>query len=432
MKNIIIGAGPAGRLAGLELGKLEKEVLLIEKEKIGGNCLNEGCMVVCALTDIGRFLNNKRRYEKLGLLKGDIEISYSEIVNKIRKVQEIIREFDQNENEQLNNDILYGEAKVDENSLSINGETYTYENLLIATGSKPFIPEVPGKEHCLTNKDLLKIKKIPEKLTIIGGGAIAAEISSLFASFGSQVKILTRGKFLNDFDPDLRDYIIKKLLKNVKIYEDEDIIEIKKDKVISAKRELEGTPFAATGRLPNSDIAKNFLELNNNGAIKVNEMMQTSVPNVYAAGDVIGGINLTTVARMEGITAARNMAGYLTKIDYKTIPQSLTLDMDVGFTIKYPLKGYKESEIDSISLPGSAGFGGFWRVLTQDTGLTKVTFDKNKRKLESVSAISPSSCSDVAYMSYLMRIGENMDDIDEFIEIHPSTDVFHKIIKDMY
>ncbi|MDR0900833.1 MAG: NAD(P)/FAD-dependent oxidoreductase [Methanobrevibacter sp.] len=446
MKNIIIGTGPAGRLAGLELGKLDEDAILIEKKYIAGSCLNEGCMVTCALVDIGRFLNTKSRFENLGLLKGNIGVDYEVITDKIKKTQEIIRELDQKENESANNQIIYGEAQINKNYVKVNGESFEYENLLIATGSRPFIPDIPGKENYLTNQDILKLKNIPDKVNVVGGGPIAAELSNIFSSFGSKVNIIARGKFLNNLDADLREFTIKKLLNNVKIYEGYDIVEVKENKIIAKSndkskntdeiKEFEGKSFAATGRIPNSEIAKDLVELDKKGFIKVNEMMQTTKEGVYAAGDVIGGINLTTVARIEGITAARNMAGYLNKIEYNNIPQALTLDMDVGFTVNNNSKELsKESSKDnemSLAMTGSAGPGGFWRVLTKDTGLTKIKFDKNNHNLSEVSAISPSAVSDVAYLSYLMRIGENMKDIDEFIEIHPSTDIFHKLLKEVY
>ncbi|MBZ9570753.1 NAD(P)/FAD-dependent oxidoreductase [Methanobrevibacter sp. TMH8] len=450
MKNIIIGAGPAGRLAGIELGKLGEETLLIEKNDLGGTCLNKGCMVICALNDIARFLNNKRQYEKLGLISGDIEISYEEIVNKIIKTQKVIHEIDYEENTSLNNEIIYGKAQLTENEVSVGGETWEWENLLIATGGNPFIPNIPGKKYGLTNEDILKLKKVPEKLNIMGGSVIAAEISNIYSSFGSEVNIIARSNFLSELDPEIKDYIVKNLLKNVNIYENTDTKEIQKNKIIvennGETKEFKGNTFIATGRSPNSEIARKILQdddFDNRGAIKVNDLMQTSNQNIYAAGDVTGGINLTPVARMEGILAARNMAGYLNKIEYNTIPQSIQLEMDVSFANKTNFDKNKDGnknkdndkiinenkETIDISSPGSAGPGGFWKVLTKDTGITKASFDSQTNLLESITAISPSSISDIAYISYLMRTGENISNFDEFVEVHPSTDVFFQIMK---
>jgi dihydrolipoamide dehydrogenase len=431
-KNIIIGAGPGGRFAGLELGMLNKDVTLIEKKYIGGNCLNEGCMVLCALSEISSFLNNKKKYEDLGLIKGtDIEIFYEEIIKKINETQQIIRKIHTRENQDHGNRLINGVAKVFEDNVVVNGETLEYNNLLIATGSRPFIPNVKGSKYALSSPDILKIDKIPEKLHIIGGGAIATEISSLFSSLGSEVKMIVRGKFLKEIDKDLRKYIIKNLLKNVEIYENQDIKEIKKNKIISKTMEFEGTPFLATGRIPNSEIVKDLVELDEKNAIKVDKMMKTSKNNIYAAGDVTGGVTLTPIARMEGIVAGRNMGGYSNFVDYKNIPQGFNLNSNINF-----IQDKNESNLSEekeIIIPTSAGPGNFWKVLTRDTGISKIRFNTKTKEIKWAGAISPSSVSDIAYISYLMRTNHDMSNFtEEYIEIHPSTDVFHKLISEMY
>ena len=178
-------------------------------------------------------------------------------------------------------------------------------------------------------------------------------------------------------------------------------------------------------------IVDGFVELNPNKSIKVNEMMQTSVENVYAAGDVTGNYQLTPVARMEGIVAARNMADYPNKISYNCIPQSISLNMDVSF-VENEKNNCSDNEKASIAIPGIAGSGAFWKILTGDTGHTKIEFDKKKNKINKINSISPSSASDIAYISYLMRKDYDLDDYSDFLEVHPSTDANYKIIKNMW
>ena len=110
VKNIVIGGGPAGRLASVELGKLGEEVLLVEKGNIGGTCCNEGCMVICALTDISRFIKSFERFENHGFIKGNIEFDYKTATDKVKETQMIFRSINQSENEYYNNTIIYGEA----------------------------------------------------------------------------------------------------------------------------------------------------------------------------------------------------------------------------------------------------------------------------------------------------------------------------------
>ena len=430
MANIIIGSGPAGRLGSYELGKLGKEAILIEKNYIAGTCLNEGCMVICALSDISKFIDSNRRFNEYGFIKSQIEISYEKIVEKIIETQEFVRNINQMENESVGNQIIYGEAEIDGDNIKVNGESLEYDNLLIATGARPHIPDVKGNEYGLTNKDILKIDDIPDKINIIGGGIIACEIANIFSTLGSEVNVIVRSEFLKEIDSDIKKYMLNHILNNVNILEHTDISECGKNKVVLTNgEELEGIPFFATGRVPNSEIAEGFVDINPDKTIKVNEYMQTSRDNIYAAGDVTGGWQLTPVARMEGICAARNMANYPNKISYNSIPQSISLNTEVSFVENEKIG---DVETETIALPAIAGPGAFWKILTGDTGYAKIEFDKENNRIKKINSISPSSVSDVAYLSYLMRIDSPLDEYSNFLEIHPSTDTNYKIIKNLW
>jgi len=432
MENIVIGSGPAGRLGSLELGKLGKEVTLIEKNHIAGTCLNEGCMVVCALTDITKFIDSNRKFNEYGFIKSQLDISYEKIVEKISETQEKLRHLNQMENESFGNNVIYGEASIDGNCVKVNGESLEYDNLLIATGARPFIPDIEGSEYGLTNKDILKLDEVPEKLNIIGGGVIACEIANIYSALGSQVNVLARSKFLKEIGENAKKYILERMIPDVNVVENVNVMKAFKNKVLTENGdELEGIPFFATGRVPNSEIAEGIVELNSNRTIKVDEMMKTSAENIYAAGDVTGGYLLTPVARKEGITAARNMAGYANKIDYSCIPQALSLNMEASF-VKNEKSECPNEDKATIGIPGIGGPGAFWNILTGDTGYTEVEFDKKNNKINRINSISHSSTSDVAYLSYLMRMEYDLDDYGEFLEIHPSTDSNYKIIKTLW
>lgn len=443
IKNIVIGSGPSGRLGSLELGKLGEEVLLIEKKYIAGTCLNEGCMVVCALTDISRFLKNYKRFsDTLGFIKGDIEFDYAQAVLKVKETQQKLRYLNELENKGVNNEIIYGEAdiKVEDDriivSVNVNDEnnnptgkieTFEAENVLIATGGRPFIPDIKGSEFALTSSDVLQLDEVPEKLNIIGGGIIAAELSNIFSSFGSDVKVIARSKALKEIDEEFKGYLLEKFLRDIEFLEDTDVLEIKENSVVTSKGEFEGKTLIATGRVPNSEIVEGIVELNDDKSIKVNEFSQTSNPHIYAAGDVTGGVTLTPVARKEGISAARNMAGYLNKLEEDIIPQSLTLDMDVSF-IKRLKSAHEDREFIDITIPGLGGPNAFW-TLNETTGKTKVTLDKETGEIEKAISVSPSSVEASAYIAFLMNMGIKKEDFDEFLEVHPSTDAYYKILK---
>ena len=430
MTNIVIGSGPAGRLGSYELGKLGEDVTLIEKNHIAGTCLNEGCMVICALSDISKFIDSNKRFNEYGFIKSQIDVSYDKIVERITETQEKLRKLNQMENESVGNTIIYGEAIINDNEVVVNNESIEYDKLMIATGARPLIPDVKGSEYGLTNKDILKLDDIPEKLNIIGGGIIASEVANIFSTLGSEVNVIVRSKFLKEIDSDTKEYVLKNIMNDVNIIEDTDICECRKNKVITSNGdELEGIPFFATGRVANSEIAEGFVDINPDNTIKVNEFMRTSRDNVYAAGDVTGGWKLTPVARMEGICAARNMAGYLNKVSYNSIPQTISLNTEVSFVENEEIG---DVETKTIAIPGIAGPGAFWHILTGDTGYCKIEFDSENNRIKKINDISPSSPSDLAYLSYLMRIDSPLDDYSEFIEVHPSTDTNYKIIKNLW
>ena len=450
IKNIVIGAGPAGRLGSFELGKLGEETLVIEKKYIAGTCLNEGCMVVCALTDISRFIRNFERYSEIGFIDGNISFDYKAACDNVKKTQLFLRKLNQEENESVNNKVIYGEASVEindedkiivtvkldnENELQkeeYNGkETLSFEaeNLLIATGARPFIPNIPGAEYALTSSDVLNLEEVPPKLNIVGGGIIATELSNLFSSFGSEVRIIARSEILKDLEPEIKSYVVKKLIKEVNICENTNVLEITENSIITDNGEFEGKTLIATGRVPNSEIVADIVELNEDGSIKVNEFFQTSNPHIYSAGDVTGGITLTPYARKEGISAARNMAGYLNKFDDMIVPQSLTLDLDVSFTQRQ--KGQDGDNVEDVIIPGLGGPHAFWRILRGETGITKVSLNTDTEKIVRASQISPSSIDDTAYLAFLMNMGIEKDDFDDFLEVHPSTDAYYKILKIM-
>ena len=445
VKNIVIGAGPAGRLGSFELGKLGEETLLIEKKYIAGTCLNEGCMVVCALTDISRFIRNFKRFTEIGFIDGNINLDYKSACDNIKKTQLMLRRLNQEENESVNNNVIYGEASVEisdddkilvkvkldndnelqrENVKNRDYDIYEAENLLIATGARPFIPNIDGAKYALT-------REVPSKLNIVGGGIIATELSNLFSSFGSEVKIIARSEILKELEPEIKSYVVNKLIDEVDIHENTNVLEITENSIITDKGEFEGKTLIATGRVPNSEIVADIVELNEDGSIKVNEFFQTSNPNIYAAGDVTGGITLTPYARKEGISAARNMAGYLNKFDDINVPQSLTLDLDVSFTQKASKSDEDSDNVEDVIIPGLGGPHAFWRILRGETGLTKISLNTETEEIVRASQISPSSIDDTAYLAFLMNMGITKEDFDDFLEVHPSTDAYYKILKIM-
>lgn len=425
MKMLIIGGGPAGRSAAMEAAQLDAEVTLIEKEHVGGTCLHEGCMVVCGFNDVVRFYEDSKNYQKLGIISQKHPIDYSEVTRGIKQITGKIANILKHETQQTGVELVMGEATIKEGMVEVNGDEYPYDKLLIATGSRPFIPPVPGAEHASTYKNVLDWKEIPPNLNIVGSGVIATEFAGIFSSLGSKVKILCRNQFLSNIDPEFRDYIVKHLLPGVQIQENVQVQEITPEGALTSQGPVEGNVFLATGMIPNSEIAEGMVEIGSKKEILVNEQMKTSNPSIYAAGDVVGTVGNTPVARREGVVAARNACDVSATMDYHLIPQSITLYYPVSFIDS----GAEQSEDEfDVRIRGSAGPGSFWHALDGETGFTKISSDLETSEITRVSSISPASRTSIPYLAKMVKDGYKTTGVDDFIETHPSTDAIYKLL----
>lgn len=427
MRIVIIGGGPAGRTSAIELAKLGEDVTLIEEKYVGGTCLNEGCMMINGLSEIARFLEDSENYNKLGIMDVKCEFEYEPIATGVKKTLDIFRSINETEILENNVNLIYGKATIINDKVKINDEFLDYDKLLIATGAKPNYPPIEGIENVLTYKDILSIKELPKKLIIIGSGIMATEFSWIFSSMGSEVKILCRSKFLKILNDTHKDYIKKHLLKKVEIIEDVNISEIRENNIKTNKGDFEGVILLASGTKPNSEIMEGIVELGDNGEILVDEYMQSSNEDIYAAGDVIGGIGGTPIARMEGIVAGHNIIGMDEKIDYSYVHRTISLNYDVSF-----IGSDFDSDNDGdfrISMPNAAGTGSFWRTQSAETGFTDLNVNLNSGKINGVISVGPSARHVFSYLSMLLRLNHNVYDYDKFIEAHPSTDTVYKLMR---
>ncbi len=438
MKVVIIGGGPAGRAAALELSKLDQEITLIEKKHMGGTCLNEGCMMVCGLVDVTRFLNDAENFQKMGILNISPEFEYKNIVNGVKETLNKLRHVSEKEILEAEVDLIYGEAIPDDEFVKVNDQEIKYEKLIIATGTRPFYPPITGAEMALTYSDILNLEELPEKLIIVGSGVIAAEFAGVFSSLGSKVHVLCRTGFLNVLDSEISDFVAKNLLKKVNIHQNVDVVEISEKGAVTSEGTFEGTVLLATGTIPNSELVDSLVKKGHKGEIMVNKKMQTSHENIYAAGDVVGGIGGTPIARMEGIVAARNALGISAQANYEYVPHSISLDYDVAFLGPGNSKNTpknKNSNGQPVEnkvtgkIPGTAGPGSFWKVLSRKTGFTQMEVDLDNGSLEKLYSITPSARHNIAYISMLMRLGHKTYDFENFIEAHPSTDSIYRLMR---
>lgn len=430
---VILGGGPAGRIASIRLASAGKDVLLIERGGIGGQCLHFGCMPVCALNDVARFVHSARTFNTLGIIDSVPDISFSSIFSEMRKIQEKIASVLDTETRSAGVNIIYGKSgRLEGKEVFAGDEQIDAEAVIAATGSRPNIPAIDGinLEGVYTPHTLSGMKELPKKLVIVGGSVMAAEFAYIFSMFGSEVTIISRSAFLKNTDKHLRTIAIREL-EGVKISENTSVQSISgrsriqsvcvraddKDASIDADAVL-----IAAGLVPRSEML-NGVKKGSIGEVIVDCHMQTSVRDVYACGDVIGPPYLTPVARYQGIIAADTILGKPRSLDMQYIPQSINLAHELAFCTP-------ETEgAASLAIPGPAGPGTFWSVPSGDTGLAKVMVDPDNGALQGTCVAGPGGGLIAGYMAFLMKRHFSVHDFEEFIEVHPSTDGVYGLAK---
>ena len=371
---IIIGGGSAAFSAAIKASELEKKVLMINDGlPIGGTCVNVGCVPSKTLIRTAEQFHIANHPNFSGIKSGGSKIDFKEVIRQKTELVGDLREHKYVDvlKDDSNVTILKGYAKlIDKITIQVGNKKHSAEKILIATGSTTFIPQIPGLQETgyLTNETLYELEELPEHLIVIGGRYIALENAQLFARLGSRVTILQRSnRILPDEMPDvtesLKDYLEEegiKILTGTKIKS----IERRNGKVFinaSVKDEdkiIEGTHiFVATGRKGNNKdfgLEELEIELHKTSFIKTNDFMQTSIPNIYAAGDVTGKYLFVYSAAYEGALAVQNMFVEIkTKKDYSVFPWVIFTDPQVagvGMDENQAYENKIEYEVSTVQL----------------------------------------------------------------------------------
>lgn len=428
----ILGGGPAGRLAAMRLASAGKDVTLIEKGGIGGQCLHFGCMPVCALNDVARLVQKAGTFRELGITDAVPKVNFVSLLREMQKVQATIATILDKETRDAGVEILYGsEGRFDGKNVIVGNETFESDAVILSTGSRPNIPPVSGIgiDGIYTPHTLRTMDRLPERLVIIGGGIMAAEFAYIFSRFGSNVTVLSRSKFLKNLDEHLRKRAVRELT-GVDIRESTEIGSIggERGDITLTLKKAGGSEaldcdavLIAAGLTPNSEglagVAKRP-----NGEVIVDEYMRTNVPCAYACGDLTGPPYLTPVARQQGIIAADNILGLHRKMDYDHIPQSLNL----GYELAFCSDGNPDAK--PLIIPGPAGPDTFWEVPGSNTGLAKIMVASDGT-LSGMCSASPGGGLIAGYMALLMKHHFSVHDFADFIEVHPSTDGVYGLAK---
>jgi dihydrolipoamide dehydrogenase len=429
----ILGGGPAGRIASIRLASAGEEVQLIEKGGIGGQCLHFGCMPVCALNDTARIIHSAKTFQDLEIFDSVPRFHYPTLIREMKEIQGKIAAILDSETRNAGVNIIYGKTgRLDKTRVFLDHEEIDTDTVILATGSTPFIPDEEGIHlpRIYSPHSLWDMNQLPDRLTIIGGGIMAAEFAYIFKEFGSSVTLICRSSFLKNLDTHLRALALKEL-QGVDIRENTCICSFNGEtEVTSVSVKRNGLDLSlgtdavllATGLVPRSAML-NGVAKGPAGEVLVDDRMRTSVENVYAAGDVTGPPYLTPVARHQGLVAADNILGKDRRMDYRYIPQSVNLTNELAFCI-----GNVEGTA-KLAIPGPAGPGTFWSVPSGDTGLAKIMTDPDSGEIRGMCSAAPGGGLIAGYLAYLMKRNFSVHDFEEFVEVHPSTDGVYGLAK---
>ena len=442
---VVIGAGSAGLVSAYIAAAVKAKVTLVEKHRMGGDCLNTGCVPSKALIRSAKFVAQARKSGELGIKTAAVEFDFADVMERVQRVISTIEPHDSTERYAgLGVDCIQGEAKiVSPWAVEITGaggqkQTLTTRSIVIAAGARPFVPPIPGidKVGCLTSDTVWGLRKLPPKLVVLGGGPIGSELAQAFARLGSkvtQVEMLPR--ILIREDPEISAMVMKQFAaegvdlrvnhkaKEFRV-EDGRRILVCEHEGQEARIEFDEV-LCAVGRIANTEgygLEELGIPTTRTRTVETNEYLQTLYPNIYACGDVAGPFQFTHTAAHQAWYAAVNaLFGSLRRFraDYSVIPWATFTDPEVARV------GLNETEAKEKGIPFEValyGIDGLDRAIADETayGLVKVLTVPGKDRILGVTIAGEHAGDLIAEFVTAMRHGLGMNKILGTIHIYPT------------
>jgi dihydrolipoamide dehydrogenase len=440
---VVIGSGPGGYHAAIRLGQLGKKVAMIEKAKVGGVCLNVGCIPSKALITASKFVKSAHEASKMGI-ESQVKVDLSKlqtwkqaVVNKLTSGVEFLCK-------QNHVEIIHGTARfltkstleVAEDSKEKNSSV-RFKNAIIATGSSPI--ELPNARfdgsRIVSSTEALELREIPKKILLVGGGVIGLEIGMAYANlFGTELTIVEiLDQILPGTDPELVSQVLKRLEHlRAKVNTKSRVISADTigDKCEVKFEDVEGRVQATSvdyvlvgiGRRPNTKelgLEQAGVELTDKGYVKVDRHMRTNVPNIFAIGDCVGGPLLAHRAMKEGIVAAEVICGEHSAADFQAMPSAIFTDPEIAVV------GLSPEQIRSRGtepLIGKFPFSASGRALAANDseGFVKVLADKDSGLVLGVEIVGHEASDLISEASLALEMGATLEDIGLTIHPHPT------------
>jgi pyruvate/2-oxoglutarate dehydrogenase complex dihydrolipoamide dehydrogenase (E3) component len=349
---VVIGAGSAGLISAYMSAAVKARVALIERHKMGGDCLNTGCVPSKALIRTARFVHDLRRHQELGVAEVQFRLDFAQIMQRVQDKVAAIEPHDSIERYTgLGVECYQGDAQLDDlHRVRLGDRTFSTKNIILAVGASPIIPPLPGMDRIspLSSDNLWQLRTLPQRLVVLGGGPIGCEMAQAFHRLGSSVtQIEMMPRLLSKEDPDMAELVVKRMrAEGVTIRTSTRAVRIE---VQGGEKQLvvqgpngpeERVPFdellCAVGRRPNTqsfDWQKFGIELNPNGTFKTDAYLRTSQAHIFAAGDCAGPFQLTHAASHQAWYCAMNalFAPLVRfKADYRVLPWCTFTDPELA------------------------------------------------------------------------------------------------------
>jgi dihydrolipoamide dehydrogenase len=437
---VVIGAGSAGLVASYIAAAVKAKVALVEANKMGGDCLNTGCVPSKALIASAKLLSRAKRAEEFGFDNVSIEFDFAKVMERVQSIIKKVEPHDSIERyQELGVDCIKGQAKIiSPFEVRVNDNILTTKNIIVATGAKPLIPDLPGLDQIeyLTSDNIWDIRTLPKNMVILGAGPIGCELAQSFSRLGSNVSLVQRGRrIMKKEDPDASQIILDRFDKEgIKVFLNHSAkaVEIENGQKFlicdhgESKVKIEFDQILiALGRVPN---VKGFgleelgVELKKNKTIKTNEFLQTNYSNIYCSGDVHGRYQFTHTAAHESWYAAVNaLFGKFKKfsVDYGTIPWATYTDPEVARV------GLNETDAKRAGIDYEMvkyGIDDLDRAIadSEDCGFVKVLIQKGKDKILGVTIVGNHAADVIAEFVLAMKHGIGLNKILGTIHIYPT------------
>lgn len=445
---LILGSGSTAFAAALRAAELGKTAAMSEMRTVGGTCVNRGCLPSKNLIEAARIVWEAAHPRYKGLTPVTMKVNFAELLEQKREVVHTYRDkkYQSILNQQDAIKLFEGKAELlDPHTVLVNGQKLHGEHILIATGTRPFIPPIEGLEQVhyltsdlLTSDEAQELRELPQSMIIIGGGYVALELGQMFHRFGVQVTLLERSRrLLPTYEPEVSQALSAALRREgLNIITKAQVIRVSQAgdtvQVVARVGEVEQTFSAqkllvAAGRRPNTDgigLERVGVLLDEHGFVKVNDELQTSIPNIWAAGDVIGHHTdsqlATPVGAHDGGIAARNaLTAAHEKVDHRVIPRTIFTDPQVAVV------GQTEREVVGEGLHCWCGAITLDLVprasaTHQTEGVVKIVVDPDSREVRGVSLVMPNAGEVIHEAAMALRFHAKLDDFIDLIHVYPT------------